>query len=159
MKRKAAIISIKGLSLTQAESSLLKKEKPWGIILFRRNILSFNQTKIIGISGITKNDMSSKLSWLLKLNTAGETIYEQIYGYYSYIKSISIDNSSPEISLSSDFNFERIKLEAINIPKSEPKGLNAWAKLSLRVAFFESPIDIINGLAVVSKNAKPKVNI
>ena len=45
MKRKAAIISIKGLSLTQAESSLLKKEKPWGIILFRRNILSFNQTK------------------------------------------------------------------------------------------------------------------
>ena len=45
MKRKAAIISIKGSSLTQAERSLLKKEKPWGIILFKRNILSFNQTK------------------------------------------------------------------------------------------------------------------
>tara|TARA_A100001011_G_scaffold394593_1_gene487350 strand:- start:1432 stop:2379 length:948 start_codon:yes stop_codon:yes gene_type:complete len=45
MKRKAAIISIGGLSLTSSEIFLLKKDKPWGVILFKRNINSFNQTK------------------------------------------------------------------------------------------------------------------
>jgi len=47
MNRKAAIISIKGHKLTTQEIRLLKKEKPWGIILFKRNILSFRQTKIL----------------------------------------------------------------------------------------------------------------
>ena len=57
MKRKAAIISIKGLSLTQAESSLLKKEKPWGIILFKRNLKSYNQVKRLTskIKSLTRN--------------------------------------------------------------------------------------------------------
>ena len=50
MNRKAAIISIKGTSLTSLEKSLLKKEKPWGVILFKRNIASFKQTK-----NLTKN--------------------------------------------------------------------------------------------------------
>ena len=43
MIRKAAIVSIAGFFLTQRESVILKKEKPWGIILFKRNILSENQ--------------------------------------------------------------------------------------------------------------------
>ena len=43
MIRKAAIISISGLILTQKEKTIIKKEKPWGIILFKRNILSENQ--------------------------------------------------------------------------------------------------------------------
>ncbi len=45
MNRKAAIISIKGSKLTASEIKLLKKEKPWGIILFKRNIINFRQTK------------------------------------------------------------------------------------------------------------------
>ncbi len=45
MKRKAAIISIGGSSLTPSEIFLLKKDKPWGVILFKRNIISFNQAK------------------------------------------------------------------------------------------------------------------
>ena len=45
MNRKAAIISIKGPILTSAEIFLLKKEKPWGVMLFKRNILTFKQTK------------------------------------------------------------------------------------------------------------------
>lgn len=44
MNRKAAIISIKGTKLSPLEKSLLKKEKPWGVILFKRNIVSFKQT-------------------------------------------------------------------------------------------------------------------
>jgi beta-N-acetylhexosaminidase len=43
MIRKAAIISISGLALTKNEKIIIKKEKPWGIILFKRNILSENQ--------------------------------------------------------------------------------------------------------------------
>ena len=47
MNRKPAIISIKGYKLTRLEKYLLKKEKPWGVILFRRNINSFKQVKIL----------------------------------------------------------------------------------------------------------------
>jgi beta-N-acetylhexosaminidase len=43
MIRKAAIVSISGPFLTLFEIAILKKEKPWGIILFKRNILSENQ--------------------------------------------------------------------------------------------------------------------
>ena len=40
MIRKAAIVSISGLILTKQEIIIIKKERPWGIILFKRNILS-----------------------------------------------------------------------------------------------------------------------
>ena len=43
MIRKAAIVSISGPYLTNDEINIIKKEKPWGIILFKRNILSENQ--------------------------------------------------------------------------------------------------------------------
>jgi len=45
MIRKAAIISISSISLTSEEISIFKKEKPWGVILFKRNILSEVQVK------------------------------------------------------------------------------------------------------------------
>ena len=40
MKRKAIIISLKGKILNKNEKILLSKEKPWGVILFKRNIHS-----------------------------------------------------------------------------------------------------------------------
>ena len=43
--RKAFIIGIKSLKLTSNEKIFLKKYKPWGVILFSRNIKSINQTK------------------------------------------------------------------------------------------------------------------
>ena len=43
MKKRAIIISIKGKKLSDKEKILLSKEKPWGIILFKRNINSLNQ--------------------------------------------------------------------------------------------------------------------
>ena len=43
MKKKAIIISIKGYKLSRKEKILLSKEKPWGLILFKRNIKSLNQ--------------------------------------------------------------------------------------------------------------------
>ncbi|MDA9664811.1 glycoside hydrolase family 3 protein [Candidatus Pelagibacter sp.] len=45
--RKAFIVGIKTLKLTLDEKSFLKKYKPWGIILFSRNIKSIKQTKIL----------------------------------------------------------------------------------------------------------------
>ncbi len=43
--RKAFIIGIKSLKLTSNEKNFLKKYKPWGVILFLRNIKSIKQTK------------------------------------------------------------------------------------------------------------------
>ena len=43
MKKKAIIVSIKGTNLSNKEKVLLSNEKPWGLILFKRNIKSFNQ--------------------------------------------------------------------------------------------------------------------
>ena len=43
MKKKAIIISIKGSDLSTKEKKLIAKEKPWGLILFKRNIKSLSQ--------------------------------------------------------------------------------------------------------------------
>ena len=45
MKRKAIIFGIKKLKLSRNEKILLKKHKPWGIILFSRNIKNMKQVK------------------------------------------------------------------------------------------------------------------
>ena len=46
MNRKALIVSLKGTKLSRMEKILLSKEKPWGVILFKRNLRSFHQIKI-----------------------------------------------------------------------------------------------------------------
>ena len=43
--RKAFIVGIKSVTLTNNEIIFLKKYQPWGVILFSRNIKSINQTK------------------------------------------------------------------------------------------------------------------
>ena len=47
MKKKAIIISVRGYKLTKKECLLLSKENPWGLILFKRNIKSINQIKVL----------------------------------------------------------------------------------------------------------------
>ncbi len=47
MKKKAIIISIKGYKLSDKEKNLFIREKPWGLILFKRNIESFEQIKTL----------------------------------------------------------------------------------------------------------------
>ncbi len=44
-KRRAFIVGIKSLQLSKNEINFLKKYKPWGVILFLRNIKSIKQTK------------------------------------------------------------------------------------------------------------------
>ena len=45
MKRKAIIVSIKGTKLSRLEKILFTKEKPWGVILFKRNLKTTHQIK------------------------------------------------------------------------------------------------------------------
>ena len=46
-KRKAFICGVKGKKLSKKEIFFLKKYKPWGIILFSRNIFSIKQTQML----------------------------------------------------------------------------------------------------------------
>ena len=57
MRKKAIIVSIKGFELSKKEKKFFSKEKPWGLILFKRNIKSLNQIKklIINIKKLTKD--------------------------------------------------------------------------------------------------------
>ena len=47
MNKKAIIFGVKGYQLTSKEKHLFKKAKPWGIILFSRNIKNIPQLKIL----------------------------------------------------------------------------------------------------------------
>ena len=47
MNRKAIIFGIKGYRLTNKEKKFFKKVKPWGVILFSRNIKDISQLKIL----------------------------------------------------------------------------------------------------------------
>ena len=43
--RKSFIVGLKGISITKNEIFFLKKYKPWGVILFSRNIKSIEQSQ------------------------------------------------------------------------------------------------------------------
>ncbi len=57
MKCKALIISLSGTKLSKMEKVLLSEEKPWGVILFKRNLKSLIQIKNLTsqIRKLTKN--------------------------------------------------------------------------------------------------------
>jgi len=71
MKKKAIIISIKGYNLSTKEKILIAKEKPWGLILFKRNIKSLSQI-IKLIKKIRKSSKDSKFP--IMIDEEGETV-------------------------------------------------------------------------------------
>ena len=71
MKKKAIIISIKGLKLSKKEKILLSKGKPWGLILFKRNIESLQQVKSL-IKNIKKAANDKKFPILI--DEEGESV-------------------------------------------------------------------------------------
>jgi len=127
--RKAAIISISGPCLTKKEIAIFKKEKPWGVILFKRNILSEKQLKKLTSSiKKTMNDTNypilideeggrvTRLSNLLNNSIFDQKYFGDIYKiskkiglsiYSNYINSISFHlrnlginiNTSPVLDL------------------------------------------------------------
>ena len=80
MKKKAIIISIKGYSLTKKEKLLLTKEKPWGLILFKRNIKSYNQVKNL-IKEIKKLSNDKKFPILIDEEGASVSRLRKIFNH------------------------------------------------------------------------------
>ena len=92
MKRKAIIFGIKGTQLTAEERYLLKTEKPWGIILFSRNVKNIFQLKFL-IKDIKKtiNDKNypilidqeggkiSRLNKIMDLSLFSQSNFGQLY--------------------------------------------------------------------------------
>ena len=71
MRKKAIIISIKGYHLSIKEQMLIADEKPWGLILFKRNIKSLTQV-IALIKKIRKFSKDSKFP--IMIDEEGETV-------------------------------------------------------------------------------------
>ena len=64
MKKKAIIISVKGLKLTGKEKKIFKTYSPWGVILFKRNIKTIKQAQNL-ITNIRKLSKDKKLPVLI----------------------------------------------------------------------------------------------
>jgi len=112
MKRKAGIISISGLVLTKNEKAIIKAGKPWGIILFKRNIKNMSQCiQLINSIRATINDKKypilideeggrvTRLSDFLDNSLYNQNYFGDLYSlnqdvgaavYKNYINSMSI---------------------------------------------------------------------
>ena len=111
MNRIAGIFGIKGIKLTMQEISFIRKFKPWGIILFERNIKSLEQLKDLNLS-IRKimqdkyypilvdqeGGRVSRLNKILDLHLFSQKHFGELYEnrrdlypihYYIYIKHVS----------------------------------------------------------------------
>ena len=71
MKKKAIIISIKSYKLSKNELKLLSTKKPWGLILFKRNIQSLEQVKNLTLK-IRKATKDSKFP--IMIDEEGKTV-------------------------------------------------------------------------------------
>ena len=109
MHKKAAILGIKGIQLTNDEKVLIKTKKPWGIILFSRNIQNVKQLKhlIDNIKDCSKDrnypilidqegGQISRLNKIIDLSIFSQKYFGQLYindkfNFESYYK-IYIDN-------------------------------------------------------------------
>ena len=60
--RKSFIVGLRGAHLNKKEIIFLKKHKPWGLILFSRNVKSIEQVKKLTLS-IRKIFKDKKLSY------------------------------------------------------------------------------------------------
>ena len=103
MNRKAIIFGLKGTKLTNDESKLLKKTKPWGIILFSRNIKNLFQLKSL-VSQIKNctNDRKypilidqeggsvSRLNKIVDLSLFSQQYFGKIYKKKNHLSSLII---------------------------------------------------------------------
>ena len=117
--RKAFIVGLKSYKLSNSEKIFLKKHKPWGVILFSRNIKSINQTKTLtdNIKKIFKDFCSDKsdeisnffqVSWSQFAKTGSPSSYLMDWDVYESNSSIAYINSIPKIKTFK--NKDRIKL-------------------------------------------------
>ena len=98
MNKKAIITSISGTILTKSELNLIKRYKPWGIILFKRNISSFKQLKNL-IKTIKKTTKDKKFPIMIDeeggtvcrmINIINNKIYSQKFFADTYMSNKKI---------------------------------------------------------------------
>ena len=80
MKKKAIIVSIKGYKLSNKERKLLSKERPWGLILFKRNIKTLNQIQNL-IKSIKKYTKDKKFPILIDEEGAEVSRLSKIFNH------------------------------------------------------------------------------
>jgi beta-N-acetylhexosaminidase len=109
LKRRAVIFGIKGFYLTPGEKNLLLCSKPWGVILFSRNIKNIFQLKslIFSIKVTTKNEYFpilidqeggkvSRINNIVDLSLFSQDYFGQLYNinkkifFYNYKKYIHL---------------------------------------------------------------------
>ncbi len=158
MKRKAIIISIKGFNLSTNEKNLFKNEKPWGLILFKRNIKSFKQVKdliqniriltkdknfpilideegenVSRLSKFYKNDFSQKIFGDIYLNNSfvGKNLYKQyIDNVIKLLRNIGINiNTVPVLDV---LRKKTNKIIGNRSFSSDPKIVNSLGKLCIK---------------------------
>ena len=99
MKKKAIIISIKKYELSSNEKLLLKNEKPWGLILFKRNIKSLKQAKKL-INKIRKITKDPKFPILIDEEGIDVSRLSKFFNHtFSQRLFVNIYNSNPKICI------------------------------------------------------------
>ena len=120
MKKKAIIISIKGYKLTKKENELLVREKPWGLIIFKRNIKSWSQIKTL-IKSIRNSTKDPKFPIMIDEEGGAVTRLNNLINFNFYNKFFGeIYKYDPKTSISSYGKYSRkiastLKLIGINI--------------------------------------------
>ena len=135
--RRSFIVGIKSLSLTNEEKKFLKKFKPWGVILFSRNIKSITQSK--------------------KLTKAIKTIFKD----KNY--PILVDQEGGRVNrLKKIFNFDTLTSEYFgNLYLKDKKKFSIYYKIFIeKTIFFLKSIGInINTVPVLDLRKKGASNI
>jgi len=163
MIRRAIIISISGKSLTVKEKNIIKKGRPWGIILFSRNIESLNQIKklITSIRFIIKDkkfpiiidEEGGQVSRLSKI--IDNSIYNQKFFGEIYKK-----NKNKGLKIFKNYNqsicevLNKIGININSVPVLDILKKNTHKVVRNRI--FSNDIDTINNLAKICSNAYKK---
>ena len=111
MKRKAIIIGIKGKVLTNDEIHILKSYKPWGIILFSRNIFDIMQLKSL-VTSIKKIMNDKNYPILIDQEGGAVSRLNQVIDFSLFSQSY-FGNLYKNKKLNF-FNYYRIYVEAVS---------------------------------------------
>ena len=121
MKRKAIIISISGSKLSLKESNLIKKYKPWGVILFKRNLIKFDQIRKL-TNEIRKSAKDKKFPILIDEEGGSVSRLDHIINNSSFSQRLfgKIYEKNPAIAIKIYKNFNLrvisiLKLLGINV--------------------------------------------
>ena len=166
MNRKAIIFGIKGHKLTLSEKALIKKSKPWGIILFSRNIKNLIQLKKL-INEIKKIINDKKYPILIDQEGGNVSRLNKIFDLSTFSQSFFSKLHDNDKKLF--FNIYKIFIDSINrLFKEVGININTVPVLDVRRkkshniigsrSFSENPKKVINlGKLCIKFHEKNKI--